>query len=292
MFVSGFTFVRNAIKYDYPIVEAILSILPVCDEVVIAVGKSEDATLALIQGIASPKIRIIETIWDDSLREGGRVLADETNKALAAISPKADWAFYIQGDEVFPESDIAAVYNAMQKHAGAQEVEGLLFKYRHFYGSYDYIGISRRWYSHEIRVVRPQKGLSSYRDAQGFRVNGRKLNVIPVNAYIHHYGWVKHPQKQQEKQRNFHKMWHDDTWMKEKIPDVDAFDYSQIDILEKFTGQHPEVMKNRIAAMNWKFSFDPLSAKWTLKSKLLYRLEKALGIRPFEYRNYVKIQNK
>jgi hypothetical protein len=43
--ISGFTFVRNAIKYDYPIVEAVRSILPLCDEVVVAVGDSDDDTL-------------------------------------------------------------------------------------------------------------------------------------------------------------------------------------------------------------------------------------------------------
>ncbi len=103
MKVSGFSFIRNAIQYDYPIVEAIQSILPLCDEFVIAVGRSEDQTLSLIQSIQSDKIRIIETVWDDSLREGGRVLAVETDKALAAIAPDSDWAFYIQGDEVVHE---------------------------------------------------------------------------------------------------------------------------------------------------------------------------------------------
>ena len=29
-------------------------------------------------------------------------------------------------------------------------VDGLLFKYRHFYGSYDYVGASDRWYAHEV----------------------------------------------------------------------------------------------------------------------------------------------
>lgn len=100
MKVSGFTFVRNAIKFDYPIVEAIGSILPLCDEVIVAVGKSEDNTLELIRSINDPKIKIIETIWDDTLREGGRVLAEETNKAFDAIDSKSDWCFYIQGDEV------------------------------------------------------------------------------------------------------------------------------------------------------------------------------------------------
>ena len=98
--VVGFTFVRNAIKYDYPVLESINSLLPLCDEVIVAVGNSEDETLGLIKSIASPKIRLLETVWDDTLREGGRVLAVETDKALAAVPTDADWAIYLQADEV------------------------------------------------------------------------------------------------------------------------------------------------------------------------------------------------
>jgi len=60
--VSGFTIIRNAIKYDFPVVECVSSILPICDEFVISVGKSEDNTLDLIRSIDSKKIRIIETV--------------------------------------------------------------------------------------------------------------------------------------------------------------------------------------------------------------------------------------
>jgi len=286
MYISGFTFVRNAIQFDYPIVEAITSILPLCDEVVVAVGKSEDDTLGLIQSIDSPKIRIIKTVWDDSLREGGRVLAEETNKAFDAISPEADWAFYIQGDEVIHEKYHEVIRNAMHFYGDKSEIQGLLFKYLHFYGSYDYIGISRRWYSQEIRIIRNDKSIRSYRDAQGFRRDNNKLQVARIPAYVYHYGWVKHPSLQQAKQRNFHKMWHDDQWMAEKIPDVSEFDYSNIDLLKKFEGTHPQLMQKRITAMNWKFDFDPTKAQWTVKSRLLFWWEKLTGRRPFAYRNY------
>ena len=60
MKVAGFTIIRNAIKFDYPVVEAITSILPICDEFVVAVGNSDDETLQLIKQIDSPKIKIFE----------------------------------------------------------------------------------------------------------------------------------------------------------------------------------------------------------------------------------------
>src|SRR5688572_3655626 len=154
MFVSGFTIARNVVRADYPIREAVLSVLPLCDEFVIAVGKSEDGTLDFIRSFDDPKIKIIETIWDDNLRVGGKVLADETNKAKAAVDPKADWLFYIQADECLHEKYLEPVKGAMQTYLNDPEVDGLLFDYIHFYGSYDYVGDSRKWYRNEIRVVR------------------------------------------------------------------------------------------------------------------------------------------
>lgn len=286
MKVSGFTIVRNAIKYDYPIVEAISSILPICDEVIVAVGNSEDDTLRLIKNIDSPKIKIIETIWDESLRVGGQVLADETNKAFAAIAKDSDWAFYIQGDEVIHEQYLPSIKKAMLEYKDNRSVEGLLFNYVHFYGSYDFVGDSRRWYRKEIRVVRNDRSIRSYKDAQGFRKNGEKLRVKAVDASVYHYGWVKPPIIQQTKQENFHKLWHDDNWMKENIPKVEAFDYSSVDALAPFKGKHPQVMLPRINKMNWEISFDPSKKNLSLKNKLLLWLEKKTGLRIGEYKNY------
>ncbi|MBI3509311.1 MAG: glycosyltransferase family 2 protein [Bacteroidetes bacterium] len=288
MFVSGFTIVCNAIKFDYPIVEAIRSILPLCDEVIVAVGKSEDETLQLIKNIGDKKIKIIETVWDDSLREGGRVLADETDKAYGAISKNADWCFYIQGDEVIHEKFHPAIKMSMEKWRSDKSVEGLLFNYVHFYGSYDYVGDSRKWYRKEIRVVRKNDEIVSYRDAQGFRKkNNSKLLVKQIDASVYHYGWVKPPQAQQAKQESFHKMWHDDEWMKKNIPVAGIFDYSKIDSLAEFHGTHPEVMKERIQKQNWKFNFDPAKKKWGMKMRLLMWIEKTSGWRVGEYKNYI-----
>jgi len=287
MFVSGFTIVRNAIRFDYPIVEAIKSILPLCDEVVVAVGKSEDETLQLIKSINDSKIKIIETIWDDSLREGGKVLAAETNKAYDAISEKADWCFYIQGDEVMHEKYLPTIKSEMEKWKDDMRVEGLLFKYTHFYGSYDFVGDSRKWYREEIRIVRKNKEIRSYKDAQGFRKSDNsKLVVQPINAFVYHYGWVKPPAAMQAKQESFHKMWHDDKWMKENIPAAKEFDYSQIDSLAKFAGTHPTVMQERVQKQNWKFDFDPTKKKWGIKMKFLMWVEINFGWRIGAYKNY------
>lgn len=290
MKVSGFTFIRNAIKLDYPIVEAIQSILPLCDEVIVAVGNSEDNTLGLIQSIDPTKIKIIETVWDDSLRENGAVLADETNKAFKAISKDSDWAFYIQGDEVIHEKDHAEIRSKMEMFLEDQEVDGLLFDYQHFYGSYDFIGASNNWYKHEIRVIRNRSNIYSYRDAQGFRKDdNQKLNVAKLNASVYHYGWVKDPRAMQAKQTSFHKLWHDDEWLEKHIEDVEFFPYEDhINGLARFKGTHPHIMQARINRLNWSFKVDPSRNKKSLKNKLKDLL-KCIGI-DTNYRNYKQIR--
>ncbi len=287
MKVAGFTFIRNALIYDYPIVEAIQSVLPLCDEMVVAVGQSDDATLELIKNIADPKIRIIETVWDDGLREGGRVLALETDKAFKAISPDADWAFYIQGDEVLDDHGHEAIRQAMLTYKDDTGVDGLLFKYRHFYGSYDYVADARGWYRREIRVVKNRPDIFSYGDAQGFRKgNNQKLNVKLIDAYIHHYGWVKDPRAMQRKQLQFNKYWHDDKWVEKHIAKAEAFDYSGIRSLEFFEGEHPKVMQARIEKINWKFDHDISKNQYTFKDRISRLIEKVMGRRIWEYRNY------
>jgi hypothetical protein len=276
------------VKNDYAIVEAITSILPICDEFVVAVGKSEDETLALIQSIPSDKIKIVETVWDDSKREGGATFALETDKALQAISKDVDWAFYIQGDECVHEADLPIVKAAMEANLNDSNVEGLLFHYRHFYGSYGHVAMSRRWYRREIRVVKMHPGVHSYKDAQGFRKDGKKLKVKLIPAYINHYGWVKPPEGLNNKVRNFTQFYHDDAWLAENVPADYQFDYGNAERLFRFEGTHPAVMADRVARSNWPFYFDPieLEKKMTFRRKILQKIEDLTGYRVGEYKNY------
>ena len=291
MKISGFAIARNVIQADYPIKEALLSIAPLCDEIIVAVGKSQDNTRQFIEGLNIPHLRIIDTVCDDNLREGGAVLADETNKALAAVSPNSDWLFYIQADECVHEDDLIKIKNTMENCLNDPHIDGLLFDYLHFYGSYDFLGDSRRWYKQEIRIIRNNKGIKSWKDAQGFRhQNNTKINVAHCHSKIFHYGWVKHPKHQQVKQMQFHRLWHDDAFMQKNVNISDEFDYSNIDSLVPFNGTHPNVMQDRIESVNWKFNFNPILKNFGLKARLLYWIEKKFGWRVGEYKNYYKIK--
>ena len=287
MKVSGFTFIRNAIHFDFPVKEAIQSILPLCDEIVVAVGKSDDATLEYIQTIDPSKIKIFETVWDDSLREGGQVLAVETDKALSQIDKDSDWAFYIQGDEVIHEKYHETILDGMQKWKDDDRVDGLLFHYLHFYGSYDYVGSAQTWYPNEIRIIRPNAGIYSYRDAQGFRKgNNLKLQVKPIEAFVYHYGYVRDPEVMMKKVREFSKLWRDDEAAKKYAGDKPNFDFEdKIDVLSKFEGSHPKLMSDRINRKNWNFEYDLSFNHQPITKKIKALIERFYGIR-IGYKNY------
>jgi hypothetical protein len=283
MKISGFTIIRNAVVNDYPIVEAIRSILPVVDEMIVCIGKSDDNTEELIRSIDSDKIKIHYSTWDMSLRKGGKVLAVETDKAFQLISPDSTWAFYIQGDEVVHEKYYTVIREAAEKYKDDPSVEGLLFHYLHFYGTYDYVGDSRRWYNKEIRIIRNDKTISSFRDAQGFRKGVQKLKVKLIDAYIYHYGWVKSPEKMGKKRKNVGFFWHND---EELLTESDVFDFTTFDALTRFGDTHPAVMKQRVQEKNWSLDLDISKKNFSFKNRMLYFIEKKTGWRLFSFTNY------
>jgi len=288
MMLSGFTFVRNAVQFDYPVVESISSALPVVDELVVAVGDSEDGTLDLIESIGDPKVKIVKTSWDDSLREGGRVLAQQTDTALAHT--RGDWSLYLQADEVLHEDCFRAVLDAAGHYLNDSEVEGFLFRYLHFYGSYHTYFDGRPFYPREVRIVRNGIGVSSWRDAQGFRRKGRKLRVVEIDAQIYHYGWVRSPGKMLEKQRNLDRYWHDDGWLSRRYEE--GFEiYSNLRGLKYFTGSHPKVMRERIEKADWEFNPPEEKLKLGAMMRLRRWFEEKVSRRPIgEYRNYILLK--
>ncbi|GGI22881.1 glycosyltransferase family 2 protein [Pedobacter mendelii] len=288
MKVTGFTFIKDAIVNDYPIKEAILSVLPLCDDFIVALGNSTDETSALVKSINPEKIRTIDTVWNESLKEGGHVFADETNKALAAISKDADWVIYIQGDEAIHENYLPLIKKEMEAELNNNSIEALLLNYKHFYASYDYLAESRRWYRREVRILKNLPGIHSYKDAQGFRINDRKLNVKLIDAYIYHYGWVKPPKGLQGKVRNFNQYYQTEEWIEQNYPVQNTFDMHNADRLVHFKGTHPEVLKLRIESANWKFEQDltKQTPKMNFRRRLLQKIEDLTGLRLFEYRNY------
>jgi len=293
MKISGFSFVRDAIRLDYPIVEAITSILPFCDEFCVAVGKSDDGTLETIRAIQDKKIKIIETVWDPKYFVHGAINAQQTNIALSRCT--GDWCFYIQADEVVHEKYLPKVRKAMEKYLSHPQVEGLLFDYIHFWGSYETYQKAHGWYRHEVRAIRNGLGITSWKSAQGFRRNGQKLRVVHSGATIYHYGWVRHPRLMRRKQVALDSLHHDQQWVNRRHPDKEAeFQFGSLKHLARFSESHPRVMHQRIANKNWTIQEKPAvrHRHHRLGNRMLSFIEnkilhKGIG----EYRNYILIKD-
>lgn len=250
------------------------------------VGNSGDDTLELIRSIPSDKIEIMESTWDESRRRNGEILSEETNKAFDSIPDEYDWVFYLQADEIVHEKYHKIIRRSMEQWLDYPEIEGLLFKYLHFFGSYDYLADSRSWYRNEIRIIRNNKQIRSYRDAQGFRINNRKLNVKPAEACVYHYGWVRPPEIMQQKHVNFTKLYHSDKWVNRKVNHTRLYDYSSVESISRFRDTHPKVMKERIKRLNWDVELDENKKSFKITDRILNWIEQKTGKRLFEYRNY------
>ena len=254
MKISGFSMVRNATKLYYPIKEAIESILPICDEFIVAVGEgdSDDKTKERIESIDSDKVKVIDTVWKEKHFENGQVNAIQTNIALDECS--GDWCFYLQADEVIHEKYLPIIKDRCREFLNDDEVEGLVFDYKHFWGDYDHYQISHGWYKREVRVIKNNCGIRSNNSAQGFKKkNGEKPRVAHAKAEVYHYGWVRPPYLMQSKKKAL------DTvhWGKEEAKEFyktkpDEFDYGPLDQLPVYNGTHPTVMEDWIAKMNWE----------------------------------------
>jgi hypothetical protein len=248
--ISGFTFVRDAIRLDYPIVESIRSILPIVDEYIVNVGDCTDDTLDLIGSIDDSRIRIIETKWNPERFVRGATNADQTNKALDRCTHP--WCIYLQADEVIHEQDHTRITRAIESCDGRQDVDGLLFHYNHFWGDYTRVHRSHNWYDREIRVIRNDPSIRSWKSAQSFRRNGLKLRVVDCGAEIYHYGWVRHPEVMRRKSKALDRLHHNQEWVDRKYAGVEKpWDYGPLDGIPLFGGTHPEVMAGRIGEKSW-----------------------------------------
>lgn len=288
--LSGFSIVRNAIKLDFPIIPAINSLLEVCDEVVVNVGKSDDDTRDLVASVNDPRVRIIDTVWDFAQRNF--MLSIETQRAMDAC--RGSWGIYIQADEVLHEAGARILKETIAEADGDARVEALLVRYLHFYGGFDRIATNRRWYRREVRCVRlgAGTGIHPYQGAQGFRVGSehRKIRARATDAEMFHYGWARPARAIKEKHEASKVIY---PWSRAQSEREQARGYLEwIPLLRPFTGAHPRAAQQWVAER----AHDPerVIGPWRFKPEHLrfYMsdwIERLTGARLFEFRNYVVV---
>ena len=276
MKVSGFTFIKNGTVLGYPYIESLKSLLMLCDEVVVALGKSDDDTLARVQAIADPRLRIIETTWNDKMHDRGYVYAQQ--KMIAQFNCTGDWAFYLEGDEVIHEKDVPIIRAQMAKYLGDLEVEALVFDYYHFYGCPDLYAYSPRWYRKAPRIIRNSVRSWAPDGLFWLIMNENKRGTYPraanVGCHLYHYGHVRSIANMQEKNRQVATYWGHEPRPFDGYADID---YSTLKI---FTGTHPAVVRNWLktdAEQVFKPNLQYKLSKREKKHRFMLLLEKILG---------------
>lgn len=314
MKISGFTFTKNATKLYYPVKASIECLLPLVDEFIVVLGDCDenDDTEQEILSIGSNKIKIIRSVWDLEKYPRGKEYAHQTDIAKEACT--GDWLFYIQSDEVVHEKYLPVIKENCKKYLNDKKVDGFLFKYRHFWGDYDHYVLSHAWYPREIRIIRNDPEIHSWRDAQSFRrmpgfegldyykkENTTKLNVVEIDAYIFHYGFVRPPQIMQKKRKNHNTNYSGvDSTQQMFKNEGEFFDYGNLSKIKSYKETHPSVMKKFIKKFNWKsqlrFSSDPERTKLQKHERLKYRFLTSVeqtffnGRLIFGFRNYHRIK--
>jgi len=297
MRISGYTYVRNGLKYDYPFLESIQSVLPIVDEFIVVLGDSTDGSREALQNLKSDKIKIIDTVWDMNLRAGGKLFAQQST--IGAEAATGDWVLHVQADEVIHEKDILKLKEYIVGHDKNKKVDGLLLPFLNFRGDFQHIQTGRRVHRFEVRAFRNTGLVYAYKDSQGFRkysskeayVNGEvgeKLNVIKTDIPVYHYSFVRPPEKMKEKAAFFTQFFFEenDPRLQVAMKKVEEFDYNEIDKLEFFPGTHPNVMSEIISRKDWAFEYDPTKCKSPLRHKILNKIEAWTGYRIGEYKNY------
>jgi hypothetical protein len=252
MKISGFSFGRNLIELDYPVVESITSVLPLVDEFIFNAGDSRDATTDLVRSIGSPKLKIISSVWDDSLRKDGLIFSEQAKHAFRQCS--GEWALFVNADEVLHEKDYESIRKALRKYQDQAQILGLMFRYYHF--DADFWSLNPWRYHKEIRLVRKDGRVEPCGDMSGFQAvaDQRYLKSGPPErwafsgAHIYHYGWVrKSPEIMLERNRRLEYYYHDDSYLRQNYDGKEEFDYEYYDALKEFRGTHPAVMEGRLA---------------------------------------------
>ena len=275
MKVSAFTFIKNGQVLGYPFIQSIQSVLPIVDEFVVNVGESEDNTLALIESINNSKIRIIKSKWNDQMKDKGYVYGQQ--KMIAHFNCCFDWAFYVEGDEIYHENDLNKIKSAMEVNLSDKNVEALALNFLHFYGNANSYLDSPGWYRSEARIIR--NSIRTYSPDGLFWVvlDGNKRGRYPkakiIDAFCYHYGWVRTEEEMNLKSSKVQKYW-------DKTPEI--IDYSQMDqsIIKLFQGRHPKIVESWLPKEKGLYLVDK-KYQPTLKQKkhqFLIKIEKLLGL--------------
>ena len=173
--ITGMISVCDVISGGYPFLEAILSIMPIVDEFLIADGGSKDGTYLWLEKLRDvfPKIKLYKIPWFKSDYWEG--LDNSLNILIRKAS--GDWIFESSGDNLWHEKDLPKIRQVINTaHAGGYN------SIRHPCWDCSWTTIGSYVYRN-VRIVRNMPGLTSRWGGDDFQLWD---NVSPKEGQTAH----------------------------------------------------------------------------------------------------------
>ena len=198
MNITGINTIRNGIENGYPLVESILSVLPLVDEYLINDGGSTDGTLSVLEKMEAtfPKIRIFQIPDTPSVRWD--CVSDVLNRFINTAT--GDWIFLGNMDELLHERDIPDIKNFIEK------TEWPIIRYQRREITHSWSTLGEETY-HPARAAKKQSGL--YQNWNGY---GGDEFIVPEgwidperklqSSHIIYHLYAVFPQNMMNKRRN------------------------------------------------------------------------------------------
>lgn len=236
MKISGVMPLRNAVRLGYPFEQAIASMRPLCDEIVVLVDPtSDDDTLERVRA-TSPDV-IVESPWDMANHQGHTNCEISVQTAKVCAQAHGDWILSLQADELLHEAEVEALRAAVST-AERQGVTGIELRRLYFYGSLDCL--REDWTLWLLRLFKRGRWQPDIDGAMRFDPchAGEKRSRL-AEAHLYHYSRVGDRRLIAERVRNLDRFFHSPAQV--QAGELAPYDFSTLRQLDTYVlGHVPE----------------------------------------------------
>lgn len=243
MTLGGVVFCYNAIKHDYCIEEAVLSIKGICDEIVVLDAGSTDGTQKLLEKLVDKKT-VVVCLGEDEWRKhkGREKLSYFQNLAKSMLT--TDYYFLLQADEVLSEIS----YDGIKEAIATEQEAFLVHRINLWGGCNSYINVTEDRQPCSTRIIRLAKTKYNSID-DGESIEAPATAQFFTEILILHYGFVRKKEVMKSKiihmQEDVFQLGHHDP----KLDTSDVFDstlWFSGSELSDLPVEHSEIMKEWI----------------------------------------------
>lgn len=270
--LSAFSYLKNGVVFDYPFIESLLSIAPICDQIIVCyASESTDGSREALEALQAklPQLELYPSkVWQTPGLSQGEVIRLAAEEAEAYCD--GDWLLHLQADEVYLNAEVLSIKNYLDQYH-CLDIDGFFFQVLHFYADYDMVigpqGAKAGWYQETMRLSRAGKA-KHIQDAWTQLLKEPQSKALRVPIRIFHYGHVREKEAMRLKASYMERLYHDlaDDY---EVCAAQAFEYNAVpkELIEPFDAEHPETMLKRISSQRLAHSLHSWSMTETRRQK-------------------------